>query len=80
MKVVGLEQATLDGCVRDAQEEQIVVTRNGRPVALVVGINGLDAEQVQLGSSPRFWALVAERRAEQTVSRAGLEKRLDATR
>ena len=80
MKVVGLEQATLDGCVRDAREEQIVVTRNGKPVALIVGIDGLDEEQIQLGSSPRFWDLMAERRAEKTLSRADLEERLDETR
>ena len=80
MKVVDLEQATLDACVRDAQEEQVLLTRDGKPVALIVGIDGLDEEQVQLGSSAKFWALVAERRAEKTVGRASLEEQLDAIR
>ena len=79
MKIVGLEQATLDGCMRDAQEERIVVTQNGKPVALIVGIDGLDKEQVQLGSSTRFWKLIAERRTEKTVSRTSLEEGLNAT-
>ena len=80
MKVVDLRQATLDGCVQDAQEERVVVTRDGRPVALIVGIDGLDEEQVELGSSAPFWALVVERRAEKTVSRATLEAQLEAER
>jgi hypothetical protein len=78
MKVVGLEEATLDSCVRDAQKDRIVITRDGKPVALIVGINGLDEEQVELGSSARFWALLTERRAEKRVSRSGLEEQLKA--
>jgi hypothetical protein len=66
--------------VRDAQEQRGVVTRDGKPVALIVGIHGLDEEQVQLGSSDGFWALIAERRAEPTISRASLEEWLDTTR
>lgn len=77
MKTVGLEQTTLDTCVRDAQREQVVVTRNGVPVAPVVGIEGLDEEQVGLGSSDAFWKLTAERR-QKTLGRAELERRLDA--
>lgn len=78
MKTVGLEQTTLDICVRDAQREQVVVTRNGVPVALVVGVEGLDEEQVNLGSSDAFWTMIAERRRQGTLSRAELERRLDA--
>ena len=35
-----------------------------------------DEEQQQLGSSQKFWDLVAERRRQPTVSRAELEQRL----
>ena len=79
MKTIGVEQTTLDVCVRDAQREQVVVTRNGVPVALVVGVEGLDEEQVNLGSSDAFWNLIAERRRQRTLSRAELEQRLAAT-
>ena len=72
MKSVELGQSQLESCVADAQQERIVVTRNGKPVALVIG---LDEEQQQLGSSQKFWDLIAERRQQTTVSRAGLEKR-----
>jgi len=76
MKTVSLEKATLNTCVKDAQRDRVVLTRNGRPVALVVGVEGLDAEQVQLGSSNGFWTLISKRRAQKTVSRRELEKRI----
>ena len=55
MKVIGLKETNLDACVSEAQHEKIVITRNGEPVALVVGVAGLDAEQLELGSNPEFW-------------------------
>jgi antitoxin (DNA-binding transcriptional repressor) of toxin-antitoxin stability system len=76
LKTVDLVHATLDGCVLDAQRERVVVTRNGRPVALIVGIEGLDQEQLELGVSERFWSLVTERRSDGTLSREELEERL----
>ena len=76
MKTVNLEQTTLDACVDDAQHEYLVITRNGKPVALMVGIEGLDEEQLQLGSSDKFWQLITERREQYTVSRDKLEQAL----
>jgi len=58
MKVIGLKETNLDACVSEAQHEKIVITRNGEPVALVVGVAGLDAEQLELGSNPEFWKLM----------------------
>lgn len=40
----GLAQVTLDVCVKDAQRERVVITRKGKPVALTVGVEGLDKE------------------------------------
>ena len=71
---IDLKQATLDTCVNDAQRERIVITRDGKPVVLIVGVEGLDEEQLQLGSSDKFWRLIAERRAQKTMSRARLEQ------
>ena len=73
MKVIGLERASLDTCVRDAQHERVVITQNGKPVVLMVGVEGMDEEQLELSSSDRFWRLIAERRAQETISRAELE-------
>ena len=74
MKTVELGEAHLESCVADAQDEQVVLTRGGKAVALLIG---LDEEQEQLGQSERFWNLIAERRRQPTISRAELEKRLD---
>jgi antitoxin (DNA-binding transcriptional repressor) of toxin-antitoxin stability system len=76
VKTIGIEHATLDACLQDAQHERVVITRNGIPVALIVGLEGLDEEQVQLGSSEPFWQLIAERRRQKTMGRAELEQTL----
>jgi len=75
MKTIGLEHTTLAACVKDARHERVVLTRKGKPVALVVGVKGLDEEQLQLSSSDTFWTLIEARRKQRTISRAELEQR-----
>lgn len=77
MKLVSLDRATLDTCVKDAQRERVVITHKGKPVALIVGVEGMDEEQLQLGASDKFWKLMTERRAQKTMSRAELEQKLN---
>ena len=76
MKTVDVQHTTLDDCVTVAQSERVVVTRDGNPIAIIVGVEGLDAEQIQLGSSDAFWKLIAERRGEKPLTRAELESRI----
>lgn len=78
MKSVDIRQTDLDACVADAQSERVIVTRGGAPVALVVGVAGLDEEQVELGASDEFWRLISARRGEKAISRDVLEARLAA--
>jgi len=73
MRQVSLEKTDLASCVSRAQREPVVVTRNRKPVALIVR---LDVEQVELGSNDRFWKLIASRRRQQTISRDKLEQML----
>ncbi len=80
MKVVSLEQAVLESCIEDAQRERVVLTRNGKPVALLIGIEGMDEEQLQRASSDRFWTLIAERRAQRIINRAELEQKINNSR
>ena len=40
----------------DLRDEQVVLTRGGKAVALLIG---LDEEQEQLGQNRRFWNLIA---------------------
>lgn len=76
MKTIGLEHATLEACIDEAQRDRIVIARDGRPVAVMVGVDGLDEEQLDYGSRDDFWRLVTQRRQEKTITRADLEKRL----
>jgi hypothetical protein len=76
MKAVDIQETNLDACVVAAQSDRVVVMRGGTPVALVVGIEGLDEEQAELGASGEFWTLISTRRKEPTVDRSTLEKKL----
>ena len=76
MKVIGLKDTSLDACVSEAQHEKILITRNGKPVALVVGVEGLDAEQLDLGSDSAFWKLITQRRRQRRITRAQLEEKI----
>lgn len=76
MKLVALQDTDLSTCVDEAQRERVVVTRDGKPVALVVGVKGLDAEQLELGTTAAFWDLIVERRRQPTLTREQLQQRL----
>ncbi len=76
MKTVVLEKSDLGACVEKAQRERIVVLRNRKPVALIVGVEGFDREQLELGSSDHFWRLIESRRKEKTISRDEIERRV----
>jgi prevent-host-death family protein len=76
MKVVSLGEANLEECVREAQRERVVLTRQGKPMAVLISVKGLDLEQIQLGHEDEFWTIIRQRRAQKTMSREELEKRL----
>jgi antitoxin (DNA-binding transcriptional repressor) of toxin-antitoxin stability system len=76
MKVVRIEQTKLEDCIRDSRRHRVIVTRKGKPVALIVGVEGMDLEQVELGLSDKFLSLVGQWRKQKTVTRKELEKRL----
>jgi hypothetical protein len=76
VKVIDVDQADLAQCIRQARREPVVLTRKGKPVTLLVGVEGLDLEQLELGLSDKFWTLIRERRAHQTMTREELERRL----
>jgi antitoxin (DNA-binding transcriptional repressor) of toxin-antitoxin stability system len=76
MTTVNIGQADLNNCISASQIEPVVLTRKGDPVALIVGIDGLDQEQVALGASTEFWKLIQERRKEPTLSRQELNERI----
>lgn len=77
MKIVEIEGSDLTGCLKSATRHDVVLTRKGKPVALMIGVRGMDLEQIELGTSAKFWDRVRTWRKQKTISRAELEKRLE---
>jgi len=69
MKVVALREAKqrLSGCVNLAQRERVLITKQGRPAALMIGVEGHDLEDVLIMQNPRFWKMLEARRAQPTL-------------
>ena len=61
-----------------AQNEQVVITRNGQPIAVVIGVEGADWETVAAETSRSFWKEIARRRTQETTSLAEIRKGLGA--
>jgi len=78
MKTLEVEdaRASFAECIEAAQSESLLVTRDGRPAALVIGVQGRDIEQLRLEADPAFWAMIQERRRQPTMSRAELDEYL----
>jgi prevent-host-death family protein len=78
MKVVAVREAKqqLSGFIDRAQKERVLITRRGKPAALVIGVQGQDLEEVLLMQNPRFWELIESRRKQPTLSLAEVRKRL----
>ncbi|MBI3977113.1 MAG: type II toxin-antitoxin system Phd/YefM family antitoxin [Chloroflexi bacterium] len=50
-----------------AQQENVVITRHGEPVAILLGIEGYDWEDVFWATSRDFWKTIQQRRQEPIV-------------
>jgi prevent-host-death family protein len=74
-------QQNLDSILTRAQTERIVISRRGKPCAVLVGIEDYDAEDIELASSEAFWEMVRLRRASGvSIPIAEVEARLGITR
>ncbi len=89
MKVLGLREAkqTLSECIEKAQTERVLITKHGKPAAVVIGVAGQEMEDVLLQMDPRFWEMIeSRRRNSSTVSlqevrkRYGLQRRTKSPR
>jgi len=78
MKTVALREAkqSLSGFVAHAQRERVLITKHGKPAALVIGVEGRDIEDVLLSQDPDFWKLVEARRRQPTLSLADVRAKL----
>jgi prevent-host-death family protein len=66
VKVINIRelQKRLKEAVDAAQSEGVVVTRHGRPTAVLVGVQGMDWESVMRQMDPEFWRMIETRRRE----------------
>jgi len=69
-------QKTVKACLDEAQGDRVVITRRGKPAAVLIGVEGEDWETVILETDPTFWQLVQKRRKQPTISLDELEARL----
>ncbi len=59
-----------------ARKDVVVVTRNGKPVATIRGIDDADMEDLLLERSEKFWTMIARARAGKAVSLATVRRGL----
>ena len=79
MKELTIEQFAKDpqGFIVDAvQNEPILVTREGSPFAVVMGLDNKDEEDRTYEASPEFWEMIRERRARPTVPLKNIKEEL----
>lgn len=78
MKIVAIREAKakLSGYCALAQDRRVLITRHGKPLALVIGVEGQDVEDVLRASDPAFWRLIEKRRAQDTVPAAEMRRLL----
>ena len=69
-------QKKVKECVDMSQQDQVVITRRGKPAAVMVGVEGKDWEDLVLQTSSNFWKLIEARRKEPTLSMRELRTRL----
>jgi prevent-host-death family protein len=70
----------LDSILTRAQSERIVISRRGKPCAVLVGIESYSAEDLATASSEDFWRVIRLRRASgKSFPIAEVEARLGIT-
>jgi prevent-host-death family protein len=73
-------QQDLDAISTRAQSERIVISRRGKPCAVLVGIENYDVEDLELARSEDFWRMINQRRTSgQSVPLAEVDARLGIT-
>ena len=78
MKTVSVRdlQKKVKKCVEESQIDRVVITKHGKPTAVLVGVEGDDWEDVILQTDPTFWKLIRSRREEETISLEELKEEL----
>lgn len=77
---VSAAQRQLRAALRHGEEETVLLTRRGKPVAAVIPMKGVDAETLALGTSRKFLSILRrsfrELDAGQAISLADMRRRV----
>ena len=82
MKTLELTKATapLAEYAENVNQEPVILTKHGKPVAALVSLEDVDTETVKLSCNPKFMALIERSRAQRKlkggISSAEMRKRL----
>jgi prevent-host-death family protein len=82
MKTIEVSQATasLAEYAQAVDQETLILTMNGEPVAALISIHDVDLETIKLSTDPQFIALIEQSRTRQQheggVSSAEMRRRL----
>ena len=83
MKTLDITEATasLADYAQEANQEPVIVTREGKPIAALMPIENADWETVGLSTHPQFLALIersrSRQKAEGSISSAEMRRRLE---
>jgi antitoxin (DNA-binding transcriptional repressor) of toxin-antitoxin stability system len=69
MKTLEIDQATapLADYARDLENEPVILTRDGNPIAALTSLENVDWETISLSTNPKFIALIERVRDQQTA-------------
>jgi prevent-host-death family protein len=81
MKVVPLREAkaSLSSYIQQSQKDRVLITKHGRPAALVMGVEGEDLEDLLTVENPVFWEMIEQRRTSRTLPLEEMRRRLRST-
>jgi prevent-host-death family protein len=68
----------LSDYVTQAQKDKIVITKHGRPSAILWGVEGKDFEDIVYLTSPGFWRMISKRRQSKAIPWKEAKKKLKA--
>ncbi len=79
MKTINVRdlQKNVRKCVVASQNDRVVITRHGKPAAVMVGVEGRDWEDVLYQTSASFWKMIQRRRKEKTIPLRKMRERLE---
>jgi len=69
-------QKRVKQCLDEAQEDRVIITRHGKPAAVLLGVEGQSWDAVVLQTDQSFWKLIRSRRRQPAISLEQLKRRL----